>query len=460
MKRQKDQTPHTCKLCEQVLPASGMPSHLYHKHNKTSSNEYVEKFGEFRQKYLKKAKKIKKQGKICKECGEKVISHKSLIHHINKKHQGWEAYFIKHFFKGKHPLCECGCGTKVKLLRHGKDEKGNTAYARRFISGHDTKTRLPGYRKNNREQKDRMRLAAIKRLKREGKYYPSNRSTIEKELEDFIQSLNIQYVLNDRTVLAGQEIDILLPQYKIGIEYNGSRFHSDLFKDKRYHLNKTKECMDKSYRLIHIWEPDWYHKSDIIKSMLSNIVGKSPNILYARNTKVKEISHQQAKSFLEQNHLQGNSVSKIRLGLFKDDLLVSVMTFSNLRRATGNKAKEGSYELIRYCNLLDYTVVGGASKLFTHFLKHYKPQYIISYANRDWSIGNLYNKLGMTFIKYTPPGYFYTKSRYKFSRFQFQKHKLVEQGKDPDKTEYEIMTEDGYYRIWDCGNYLYEWSNS
>jgi hypothetical protein len=133
------------------------------------------------------------------------------------------------------------------------------------------------------------------------------------------------------------------------------------------------------------------------------------------------------------------------------------MTFSALRTATGNIAKEGTYELVRFCNLLDTTVVGGASKLFKCFIQRYSPQEIISYANRDWSVGEMYKKLEMNFLKYTQPGYFYVKSKYKFSRFQFQKHKLVKQGADPSLTEYQIMTQSGYYRIWDTGNLLFKW---
>jgi len=98
--------------------------------------------------------------------------------------------------------------------------------------------------------------------------------------------------------------------------------------------------------------------------------------------------------------------------------------------------------------------------MFSYFKKKYGPTYIISYANRDWSQGNLYQKLEMTYKGNTPPGYFYVKSKHKFSRFQFQKHKLVEQGADPTLTEYEIMLERGYYRIWDCGNLRFEWKAS
>ena len=135
------------------------------------------------------------------------------------------------------------------------------------------------------------------------------------------------------------------------------------------------------------------------------------------------------------------------------------MTFSKLRKAVGMSHKEGSYELARFCNQLNTVVVGGASKLFQHFTRNYDPKHILSFANRDWSMGNMYSKLGMVDKGVTPPGYFYTKSQYRYSRFAFTKHKLIEMGFDSSKTEYDIMTEQGYFRIWDCGNLKYEWTS-
>lgn len=460
LKRQKDQTLHICNICKEELPASGMPSHLYHKHDKLSSDQYVKRYGEFRKKYLKLGKKIEQNNFKCLDCQVKFSSHKSLMHHINKEHDGWKPYLVKHVFKGEHPTCKCGCGQKVKLLQSGKDDRGNLTYARSYISGHDTKTRRPGYRVNNEKQKQKMSTSAINRRKREGTYYINGPSKSEKKLADFVESLGFSIIRSDRETLLNRELDIYIPSKKIAIEYNGTRFHSEEFKkDKKAHLKKTEACAKLGIRLIHVWEPDYYHNPRIVEGIIKHVLGKTERRVYGRSTGVREISNKQAVDFLNQNHLQGSSVSKIRLGLFLQEELVSVMTFSSLRRATGKTSQEGSYELIRYSSLLGTQVLGGASKLFKYFVKHYKPISVISYANRDWSDGNLYTQLKMSFKGFTPPGYFYVKSRYKYSRFEFQKHKLVKQGKDPNLTEYEIMRQDGYSRVWNCGNYVFEYKS-
>lgn len=133
------------------------------------------------------------------------------------------------------------------------------------------------------------------------------------------------------------------------------------------------------------------------------------------------------------------------------------MTFGNLRKNLGQKAKEGNFELLRFCNKLNTTVIGGASKLFKYFIKNYNPYYVISYADRRWSSGNLYYKLGFEFVHNTQPNYFYTKGNSRLNRFGFRKSELVKQGFDPLKTEHEIMKERGYNRIYDCGAMKFEW---
>lgn len=268
---------------------------------------------------------------------------------------------------------------------------------------------------------------------------------------------NISFETGNTEVLSGLELDIYLPQFNLAFEYNGAYFHSDLFRKKNYHLDKTLQANRKGVHLFHVWEYDWIHRQEILKSMILSQIGKSESHIYARQTNIQEVNSTDAARFLQDNHLQGAASGKVRLGLYKGEELISLMVFSSLRNATGQESKQGSWELLRFYNKLNTSVVGGASKLFKHFLQVYSPEYILSYANRDWSRGNLYTQLGMTETQATPPGYCYVKSNYKFSRVQFQKHKLVEEGEDPSLSEYEIMTKRGYLRVWDCGNLKYEW---
>ena len=289
----------------------------------------------------------------------------------------------------------------------------------------------------------------------------SIKSKIESEIYDFIKgNLSTDVEFSNRKILSGKELDIYIPELKIAIEYNGLYWHSDMRLPNDYHLKKTLLCREKNIKLIHIFGDEWLYKQDIVKSRLLNIIGKTPNKIYARKCIIKEVSSKDCSIFLDQNHIQGKLGAKVKLGLYYDNELVSLMTFGNLRKNLGSTSKEGSYELLRFCNKLNTTVIGGASKLFKHFITDYNPANIISYADRRWSKGNLYYNLGFKLLGETKPNYFYInlkEATCRHSRFNYRKDVLIKEGFDPNKTEFEIMKQRGYVKIYDCGSLKFEY---
>lgn len=281
------------------------------------------------------------------------------------------------------------------------------------------------------------------------------RSEMENELYEFIVENYSKDVIRNCKNIISSELDIYLPDDKIAFEFNGLYWHSDIYKGKNFHLSKTEECLKKGISLVHIWEDDWIYRVDIVKSIILNKLGKSKKIM-ARNCIVSEIDNSVCREFLEKNHIQGFVGSKVKLGLFNDGELVSVMTFGNLRTPLGNSPKDSEYELLRFCNKLNYTVVGGASKLLSNFIKSNSPKKIISYSDISRSSGNMYKKLGFTKASDSNPNYYWIIDGVRKHRFGFRKDALVKKGFDPNKTESEIMNERGYYRIWDCGSSKWE----
>ena len=286
-----------------------------------------------------------------------------------------------------------------------------------------------------------------------GQGCPKCAVSISKAEDEINEFLNMFIETKQRyKLLNKKEIDIFIPKLNIGIEYNGLRWHSDLFqKDNLYHLNKTNYCKEHDIKLIHIFEDEWLFKKEIVKSRLLNLIEKTPNKIYARKCEVHEVSSKDSIKFLEENHIQGSLLNSINLGLFYNNELVSLMTFGHLRRNMGSKKKDGVFELTRFCNKINTNVIGGASKLLKHFEKNYKPFEIVSYADRRWSKGNLYEQLGFEFVHNSRPNYFYFKKLIRENRFKYRKSELVKQGFDPNKTEKQIMEERGYNRIYDCG---------
>lgn len=272
------------------------------------------------------------------------------------------------------------------------------------------------------------------------------RSKIENHIFEWIPIEN--KISNIRSIISPYELDIYLPDYKLAIEYNGSYFHSQV--DKNYHKMKTDLCNSKGIQLLHIFDFD---DLDIWKSIILNKLGLSKK-LYARNCTLKELEYKEVKDFLIENHLQGTVSSSINLGLFYNEELVEVMTFGKSRFD-----KNFDYELLRLCTKKGLNIIGGVSKLFKYFTSKYKGS-IISYANRRFSNGKIYEFLGFTKERISSPNYWYTNGFEVLSRYQSQKYKLnsLLENFDSELSEYENMTNNGYLRIYDCGNIIYKYN--
>jgi len=287
-------------------------------------------------------------------------------------------------------------------------------------------------------------------------------SNNHKEISDFIRSFNITVIDNYREL--GFEIDIYLPDFKIGIEHNGLYWHSEISgkKGSFYHYHKLKICNENGIKLIQIFEDEWDNKKDILKSKLKNILNiNNLEKVYARKCYIKEISNEIFFLFLEKNHVQGKTQADIKLGLYKNNSLMAVMSFVS-GKLYKNKEKD-SYELNRYATDINYKIIGGAGKLLSYFIKNYDVKNIYSFADKRYTLdkdNNLYTILGFSLSKIQPPSYFYlTNYRKRLYKYAFSKQQLKKKFPeiyDDSKTEWQMMQELGYDRIWDCGKFKYE----
>ena len=276
----------------------------------------------------------------------------------------------------------------------------------------------------------------------------SGQSQEEKLIIDWLKELGLEVIERDRSL--GIELDIFIPHLRIAIEYNGLYWHSELYKDKSYHLNKTEICNKNGIRLIHIWEDNWLYKKEIIKSILVNSFKLNTNKIFARKCKIVTVNSKSKDIFLDKNHIQGKCQSSINIGLEYNGELVSLMTFGG--RSINSK---NDFELIRFCNKININVVGSASKLFSYFIKNYDYKSIISYADISNFTGNLYKLLGFNYSHRSEPNYWWVVDGNRYHRFTYNKKRLIKEGGDPNITEVEIMYKRGYFRIFGCGQDKY-----
>ncbi len=274
---------------------------------------------------------------------------------------------------------------------------------------------------------------------------------LKKYVLDYVKSI-YSGIIYDNYKSDDIELDIYIPEYQIGIEVNGLYQNSEIYKDKKCHINKSDVCEKQGITLIHLWEDDLYEKRDIIESRLSNVLKRTTNRLYARKCKLVIVDYKEAKQFLDETHLQGFVMGKYYYGLTYDGLLVSLMSFGGKRKFMNSVSEEGAYEVYRFSNKMNYNVVGGASMILKKFIEDVKPKEIISYADKCWGNSKLYKSLGFEFLCNTDLGYFWCINEKRYHRYKFRKQELIKEGYDSNKTEIQIMHERGYYRIWDCGN--------
>lgn len=303
--------------------------------------------------------------------------------------------------------------------------------------------------------------------------YSTMEDDVYQFLTEFIEPTKIYR--NTFKVITPYELDVYIPEYKFAIECNPTITHNssipgfssgDSPKPISYHKMKSDMCRSQGIFLFHIFGYDWNHHKDVCKSMIRSLLGHTNNRYFARNLTIKEVSASDSSLFLDANHRQGRVNSKIRLGLYDKDELVSLMTFSKMRTTigTGKDNLSECWELSRFCSKIDCSVVGGASKLFKHFCKIYQPSRIRSFSDNAHTKGSLYGLLGFHEIRRSDPGYVWVnlKSDRAYARNNAQKKNIKQFLNDPEidlsKTEREIMIEHGFVQVYDSGTITWEWT--
>lgn len=295
----------------------------------------------------------------------------------------------------------------------------------------------------------------------------SNRSKAEREISCFLNDNGIKHTCNNRSVLGGMEIDILIQDKKLGIEYDGLRYHSD---DSDRHIKKTRLANKNGYQLIHIFEDEYLNTRELVYDKLKNILNlnTSNKKIPARKCVIMEITTRDAKNFLNAFHMQGFANSTVYLGGFYNEELVGVMTFKR-----GYLDIESEWELNRFATDVRLRCQGLASKMLSFFIREYDPKSIVSFADRRWTIepmNTMYTKIGFDFAGTTRPSYSYFKRnnatgedrRKRYHKLDFRKRILMEKDSSltSDMTEEEMANKLGFYRIWDCGLFKYVWTKN
>lgn len=285
----------------------------------------------------------------------------------------------------------------------------------------------------------------------------SNYSLVEVDISKFINDLGFQTVCNDRKLLSGLELDILIPEKNIAIEINGLYWHAyhphkSVKEDRLRHYRKSVSCKEKNILLLHITDWEWINRRQAVENILMSKLGINTKIP-ARKTTIKVVSKKEEQNFLNSFHLKGYCGSHTNIGLFHNDDLVGLATF---KKSRFNKSNDS--ELIRLCFKPGITVVGGVSKMLCH--SGYKR--VLSYSENDLGFSDSLSKSGFMKLSESKPGYFWTDGSQIISRYKTQKNKLAKlllEKYDPNLSESQNMFNAGFKRYWNTGNSVWCWNS-
>lgn len=238
-----------------------------------------------------------------------------------------------------------------------------------------------------------------------------HRSGLELQVADYVErTLGLPVERTAR--VAGREVDILVGQSSFAIEFNGVYWHSELYRPRLYHLEKTVACRSAGVELLHVWEDDWLYRRGIVESMIAVRLGKAARVLQARKCRVNQsVPAAEVSRFLDENHLLGSCVHTKSVCLTIGEEIVSCMTF--VRRKSG-------WEMNRFCAALGTVVAGGAGRLLAHF-RRASAGPIHTFSDNCYSEGALYEKIGFRRLRELPPDYSFLSEGVRVHKFNFRR---------------------------------------
>lgn len=286
------------------------------------------------------------------------------------------------------------------------------------------------------------------------------RSAMEDDLCEWLTAQQIPFKRNDKKILQGLELDVVLADHNLAIELNGLYPHSELAggKDAKYHWHKTKGCEIKNMQLLHVWQDEYWATKHILQAKILYLAHKIHRKIHARDCVIAPINDAGVeKQFMNRNHVQGYADYRSwSMAAWHSDQLVGIMSFAH---------RKGRLELVRYATDVTQVSVGLFSRLFHHAVKEFKfSGKMISQSDNRISNGALYLSTGWQYEGEQPPNYCYTGDYVtRQNKEHFMKGKLTKKfGLDPDyvaaNTEWQIMQDLGYDRLWDAGKKI--WSRT
>lgn len=160
------------------------------------------------------------------------------------------------------------------------------------------------------------------------------------------------------------------------------------------------ETDDAFHHIIH--EDVWRLRTTAVSNRIMALCGQFTAV-HGRQCTVRRIEKPAAEDFLNRYHVGGYVAAYYKLGLYKKDELLAVATFSKGRLMHRDQPGKKSYEMLRFATAGGIQVHGGLSKLIQAFTALTGCIHLMTYADREWTDGRSYERLGFEKTGQTPP---------------------------------------------------------
>lgn len=241
----------------------------------------------------------------------------------------------------------------------------------------------------------------------------------QKEIYEFMKSLCSNVIKCDRTVIGPLELDMWAPDQGFAVEYNGLYWHSEKYRDSKYHDEKSRKVKEKGASLLHVYSDEWSGKRNIVESMIERRLGVAHTKVYARKCQVVSMSVTQRRDFFEQSHISGDARAKRSWGLVYEGKIIAAVSV----RKPFHKKWSQRLEIARFACSPKVTVIGALGKLSKHalaFAKSSKLEGLMTYVDLGIGDGHSYKKVGYAVVGSTSPTFWWTDGLRRYNRFKYK----------------------------------------
>lgn len=270
------------------------------------------------------------------------------------------------------------------------------------------------------------------------------------EIYEYVKECCNDAVLNDRSILSPKELDVYVPSKNFAIEFNGLYYHSDLNgAESNKHQVKSEECARLNVKLFHVFEDEWKHKKEIIKSMIDHRLRCSRIKVNARSCELVELTPcEEVKNFFNVSHIDGTGGRyDVAFVLRTNNVIVAALT---LRKPFSKKWKN-TIEVARFSCALNHSIPGAMSRLLfaaTRWAKQQGYAQILSYVDQRFGGHDVYKHADFVKVSETPVRFWWTDLA---KLVRYPRQKFVASSKE-NKTETDVAKEAGVHKIYGCKN--------